>query len=194
MKRTCKQLVLTSTILALILFVGYLSLYGSELLRTDQLGLTLADFEFVYFDISLDEIREILGEPSMRGISMYKNELADGNEIVLRMPGEKLKGIWILHGDGTRKDFFTGETILEPNLSDFNFLERGMMYDEVIKRVGEPYTETGSGIPVAIYELTDGRNLVLHLGTKWARMQAVVVIVIDAWVVSQDGSPFNFFE
>jgi hypothetical protein len=193
MKREYKQFALLDIIVVLILLVSYLLLCGNRAPSIRQPGLSLADFGFVHLGIPFSEISEKLAEPDVERFYMYEYKLADGSRIILRVPGEKLKGIWVLREDGTRIDFFTGEVILEPALKDFDFLERRIMYDEVIDRVGEPHVETGSGMPVAIYRLTDGCNLVLSLGTRWEQTHAVDV-VMDAWVISQDGSSVDFFE
>ena len=192
MNATCKRLVLVSIVLALLFFTGYL-LHGSSLSRVCQPGLTLADFDFVYLGITYDEIVEEVGEPSAQGISMHKYELADCSHVVLRMSGEQLAGIWVQREDGTRVDFFTGETLPELRLEDFAFLERNMLYGEVISRVGEPNREGGSGFYRATYELSDGRTLILQLATRWMRVK-VIHVVMDAWVGSEDGNAVNFFE
>jgi hypothetical protein len=49
----------------------------------------------------------------------------------------------------------------KPVLSDFEFLELGMEYDEVVTRVGEADRDIGSGIHLMVYELEDGTEIVL---------------------------------
>ena len=46
-------------------------------------------------------------------------------------------------------------------LSDFEFLELGMEYDEVVTRVGEADRDIGSGVHLMVYKLKDGTELVL---------------------------------
>ncbi len=49
----------------------------------------------------------------------------------------------------------------KPILSDFEFLELGMEYDEVVAKVGEADRDIGSGIHLMVYELGDGTELVM---------------------------------
>jgi len=49
----------------------------------------------------------------------------------------------------------------KPELSDFDFLELGMPYDEVVSRMGEADRDVGSGIHLMVYELADGTEIVL---------------------------------
>jgi hypothetical protein len=49
----------------------------------------------------------------------------------------------------------------KPVLSDFEFLELGMEYDQVVKRVGEADRDIGSGVHLMVYELEDGTEIVL---------------------------------
>jgi len=45
--------------------------------------------------------------------------------------------------------------------SDFDFLQLGMTYQEVVARVGEADRDVGSGIHLMAYDLSDGTQLVL---------------------------------
>ena len=49
----------------------------------------------------------------------------------------------------------------KPELSDFDFVELGMSYDEVVSRMGEEDRDIGSGIHLMVYELVDGTEIVL---------------------------------
>ena len=55
----------------------------------------------------------------------------------------------------------TQQRISKPALSDFEFLELGMEYDQVVTRVGEADRDIGSGVHLMVYELEDGTELVL---------------------------------
>ncbi|MFV1859603.1 MAG: hypothetical protein ACC647_09675 [Anaerolineales bacterium] len=46
-------------------------------------------------------------------------------------------------------------------LSDFEFLQLGMGYEEVVARVGESDRDAGSGVHLMVYELDDGTEIVL---------------------------------
>jgi hypothetical protein len=49
----------------------------------------------------------------------------------------------------------------KPELADFDFLELGMSYDEIVSRVGEADRDIGSGVHLMVYELADGTEIVL---------------------------------
>ena len=46
-------------------------------------------------------------------------------------------------------------------VDDFNFLEKGMRYQDVVNRVGKADQETGSGVYAYTYELSNGNSVVL---------------------------------
>lgn len=48
-----------------------------------------------------------------------------------------------------------------PVIADFDFLELGMSYDEVVGKVGEADSDIGSGIHLKVYQLEDGTELIL---------------------------------
>jgi len=48
-----------------------------------------------------------------------------------------------------------------PILADFDFLELGMSYDEVVAKIGEADRDIGSGINLKVYQLEDGTELIL---------------------------------
>lgn len=48
-----------------------------------------------------------------------------------------------------------------PVLADFEFLELGMSYDEVVGKVGEADRDIGSGIFLMVYQLENGTELIL---------------------------------
>ena len=48
-----------------------------------------------------------------------------------------------------------------PVLANFDFLELGMSYDEVVDKVGEADRDIGSGIFLMVYQLDDGTELIL---------------------------------
>ena len=43
--------------------------------------------------------------------------------------------------------------------SDFDFLEAGMSYDEIVAQVGAPDRDVGSGVYVYEYDLADGSQI-----------------------------------
>lgn len=45
--------------------------------------------------------------------------------------------------------------------SDFDFLQLGMRYQEVIDQVGEADRDVGSGVHLMVYELSDGTEMML---------------------------------
>lgn len=47
------------------------------------------------------------------------------------------------------------------DFSDFEFLKLGMSYDVVIANVGEADRDSGSGVHLLVYELTDGTEMLL---------------------------------
>ena len=49
----------------------------------------------------------------------------------------------------------------KPALSDFDFLQLGMEYDEVVARVGEADRDVGSGVHLMVYDLENGTELIL---------------------------------
>ncbi len=62
----------------------------------------------------------------------------------------------------------------KPELSDFDFLELGMPYDEVVARMGEADRDIGSGFHLMVYELEDGREIVLSFSSLTS-LEAVYV-------------------
>ncbi len=55
----------------------------------------------------------------------------------------------------------TQQGTLKPTLSDFDFLQIGMGYEEVVTRVGDSDRDAGSGTHLMVYELDDGTEIVL---------------------------------
>lgn len=49
----------------------------------------------------------------------------------------------------------------ELSRSDFDFLQLGMSYDQVVSQVGEADRDVGSGINLKVYELGDGTEIML---------------------------------
>lgn len=193
MKLRLKQFVIVGTVVALFLTIGYL-LHINNISRICQAELRLADFGFVRLGIPFDEVVERVGEPNAPGVSMHEYDLDDcSSQVVLRMSWGQLAGIWIQHEDGTRVDFFSGEVLKQPSLEDFSFLERRYFYSEVIRRVGEPNSEGGSGLHMAIYKLSDGGTMILKLNS-WFEQDRVDYIVADAWISKGDSTPVNFFQ
>jgi hypothetical protein len=47
------------------------------------------------------------------------------------------------------------------DISDFSFLKKGMSYQQIVDKVGEPDEEVGSGAYIYIYYLSDGRSVAL---------------------------------
>ncbi len=47
------------------------------------------------------------------------------------------------------------------SLSDFEFLELGMSYEQVVDELGEADTDAGSGIHIKVYRLGDGAEVML---------------------------------
>ena len=80
------------------------------------------------------------------------------SKIMVRFCPWSLAGVILLascNGIGTQ------QRISKPILSDFEFLELGMEYDQVVTRVGEADRDIGSGVHLMVYELEDGTELVL---------------------------------
>jgi len=44
-------------------------------------------------------------------------------------------------------------------ISDFDFLEKGISYSEIVKKVGKPSDNVGSGLYIFTYRLSDGRTV-----------------------------------
>lgn len=168
-----------------ILIVGLLLLGLVALLLWPQLrrlsGLTREDFEFVQRGMTLDEIARSVGEPKPGGVYLYRYDLRNGDQAVLRFSvSEGLQGGWIAQTDGSRVNLFSGDRIPVPTFEEFFFLEPRIAYEKVVQRVGEPATELGSGQHMAIYELVDGRKVFLILGG------IEINIVVDALVGPND--------
>lgn len=68
----------------------------------------------------------------------------------------------------------------ELTLSSFDFLERGMDLNKVVRRVGWPDRVTGSGHVVCQYDLTDGR--VIELSFLGKRLYAQVQEEDGTWI------------
>ncbi len=51
------------------------------------------------------------------------------------------------------------------SLSDFDFLELGMSYEEIVNVVGEADRDVGSGLYLKVYNLEDGRQITLQFAT-----------------------------
>lgn len=47
------------------------------------------------------------------------------------------------------------------NASDFEFLQQGMSYEEVVEQVGEADRDIGSGVHLMVYDLQDGTQMIL---------------------------------
>lgn len=45
--------------------------------------------------------------------------------------------------------------------SDFEFIQLGMSYQEVVEQVGEADREIGSGVHLMVYDLQDGTQMIL---------------------------------
>ena len=58
-----------------------------------------------------------------------------------------------------------GSNGVSRNLSDFDFLELGMSYEEIVELVGEADRDAGSGLFLKIYDLEDGRQITLQFAT-----------------------------
>ena len=174
-----------------ILIVGLLLLGLGALLLWPQLqrlsGLTREDFEFVQRGMTLDEIARSVGEPKPGGGPyLYDSDLRNGDQAVLRFSvSEGLQGGWIAQTDGSRVNLFSGEFIPVPTFEEFSFLEPRIAYEEVVRRVGEPVTELGSGRHMAIYELVDGREVTLMLGPRVTQTE-IQTIVTDALIGPND--------
>jgi hypothetical protein len=50
-------------------------------------------------------------------------------------------------------------------LTDFNFLEYGISYEEIVKMVGKEDRDIGSGVYLLEYSLADGSNIILQFFT-----------------------------
>ncbi len=59
----------------------------------------------------------------------------------------------------------TDSPISNRQLTDFNFLENGISYDEIVKRVGKEDKDIGSGLYLLEYSLADGSNIILQFFT-----------------------------
>jgi len=84
--------------------------------------------------------------------------MTTASKITVRFCLWSLAGVMLLascNGSGTQ------QRISKPVLSDFEFLELGMEYDQVVTRVGEADRDIGSGVHLMVYELEDGTELVL---------------------------------
>jgi len=158
--------------------------------------LTLDDFDFVYREIELNDVKAKVGEPNSDSVYIYKYELSNGDCVMLRYSAlTKLQGAWILYKDGRRVDFFTKEPYPTSKLEDWDFLARGVTsYSEVVQQFGEPLTEWGSGQHIAVYQLTDGRELTLILGVNLDQPDEIEYVIGDAFVSSNEGKQtVNFF-
>jgi hypothetical protein len=59
--------------------------------------------------------------------------------------------------------------------ADFEFLEIGMSYDEIVARVGPADREVGSGLHIFVYDLDDGSQMTLSFMTLEELFSAVIV-------------------
>jgi hypothetical protein len=194
MKKASKPLKLIGVAL-FILLAGTILVFGLHAFsKTATSELTLADLKFIHIDMAIAEISAKLGPPHSKAIYMDEYQIAGNRKVILRIDGsERVKGIWILNQDGSRSDFFTEELLPKVTLDQFDFLRRYMLYDEVIRLVGEPDLETGSGVHIAQYNLVDGRIVSLMLGPQqmgsdWAE------VILDAWVGSKDNRLTNLLK
>jgi hypothetical protein len=177
------------------LFTG--SIMWSAGCQSDESSNQFERFEFLHIGITRSEVEQELGEPhsdSTTYVSTYP--VKNGMELNLRFSGTpRLLGAWVEFSDGQRKDFFTRQVIVSPRLEDFQFLDRGVTtYEEVTERLGEPNAELGSGQHLALYRLTDGREVTLILGTRLVAGETRFTIG-DALVgPSADGSHISLFD
>lgn len=164
--------------------------------QSDESSKQFECFEFLYIGIPRSEVEQELGEPhsdSTTYVSTYT--VKNGTELKLRFSGTpRLLGAWVEFADGQREDFFTRQVIVSPKLEDFQFVDRGVTtYKDVIERLGEPNAELGSGQHLALYRLTDGREVTLVLGTRLVAGETLFTIG-DALVgPSADGSHISLF-
>jgi hypothetical protein len=59
----------------------------------------------------------------------------------------------------------TNYPISNRQLTDFNFLEYGISYEEIVNRVGKEDKDIGSGLYLLEYSLADGSNITLQFFT-----------------------------
>jgi len=55
--------------------------------------------------------------------------------------------------------FTACQTEKKLDASDFGFLKKGMSYSEIVKKVGNPSGDLGSGLYIYAYPLSDGRSI-----------------------------------
>lgn len=176
-----------NTIITLILLgvLGYALIY--QFIHSSHSCFTYNDFDFLYIGIAPEAVTDRLGPPSPGSLYLYQYSLCTGEEVILRFSGSGAQGLgggWIEKRNGNRVDFFTGQYLYPHTYDEFHFLYRGIRYAEVIEVLGEPNIEYGSGQHMALYELDDGRSIVLILGVRLEQEQ-VDYIVAGAYLYSE---------
>lgn len=168
--------------------IGLLGLCVARVRLDMDTNLSPKDFSFLHLGISLDEIASKVGNPEPGGLYIYTYKMTHKRYLELRFSAcEGLQGAWISHPNRKRKDFFSGRVFPQKlELHDFNFLQLAIPYDVVIKNVGEPHTEFGSGQHLAVYRLHDEQSILLRLGTSYQEENDCTTIVNGAWLVSPD--------
>ena len=63
----------------------------------------------------------------------------------------------------------------ERQISDFDFLEKGISYEEVVTRVGKEDKDIGSGLYILEYNLANGSRVYLHFITLKCLEKAYIV-------------------
>ena len=69
----------------------------------------------------------------------------------------------------------TASQITNRKLTDFNFLEKGISYDEIVKRVGKEDKDIGSGLYLLEYSLADGSKIILQFFTLESLNSAYII-------------------
>lgn len=75
----------------------------------------------------------------------------------------------------THAPISTVSQIPNRKLTDFNFLEKGISYDEIVKKVGKEDKDIGSGLYLLEYSLADGSNIILQFFTLESLNNAYII-------------------
>jgi hypothetical protein len=75
------------------------------------------------------------------------------------------------------------ETLSSRQVEDFEFLELGISYQEVVAHVGEPDEEVGSGVHVFLYQLDKDRYILLSFISLDSLHSAQLIDDNEQWLV-----------
>ncbi len=66
------------------------------------------------------------------------------------------------------------------NRYNFHFLTKGMSYNEIVEKIGEPDAPEGSGVIMFRYNLSDGAYLILNFGSPGKELIKATIIYANS--------------